>query len=96
MQKPQGLAKAAAVMAVVAALATMLVVNVDPPAIQKVRSSSVSENRVQGIPVPATAPQGGVGPEPVGAGVAQERGTAVERREALEGRAPVHSSRTKP
>jgi hypothetical protein len=94
MQKSEGLAKAAAMIAIVAALATMLAVNVDSPIIQKERSTSVSENRVQGIPVPAAAPQGGVGPEQVGAGVAQERGTAVERREALGGRAPVHSPGT--
>ena len=95
MQKPEGLAKAASMIAVVAALATMLAVNVDPPAIKKERSTSVSENRVKGIPVPAAAPQGGVGPEQVGAGVAQERGTAVERREALGSRAPVHSAGAK-
>jgi hypothetical protein len=88
MQKSEGLAKAAAMIAIVAALATMLAVNVDPPAIKKERSTSVSENRVQGIPVPAAAPQGGVG-------VAQERGAAVERREAFGGRAPVHSAGTK-
>ena len=35
-------------------------------------------------------------PEQVGAGVAQERGTDVERREALGGRAPVHSAGAKP
>ena len=92
MQKPKGLVKAAAMMAVVAALATLLAVNVDPPVIKKVRRTSVSENRVQGIPVPAATPQGGVGPEQVGAGVAQERGTAVERREAFGSRAPVHSA----
>ena len=88
MHKPEGLAKAASMIAVVAALATMLAVNVDPPAIKKERSTSVSENRVKGIPVPAATPLGGVG-------VAQERGTAVERREALEGRAPVHSAGAK-
>jgi len=71
------------------ALIASLAVNVDPPVIQQVRRASGSENRVQGIPVPAATPQGGVG-------VAQERGTAVERREALSGRAPVHSAGTKP
>ena len=89
MQKSEGLAKAAAMMAIVAALATLLAVNVDPPVIEKERSTSGSENRVQGIPVPPAIPQGGVS-------VAQERGTAVERREALGGRAPVHSTGTKP
>lgn len=89
MQKSEGLAKAAAMMAIVAALATILAVNVDPPVIKKERRTSVSENRVQGIPVPAATPQGGVG-------VAQERGTAVERREALGSRAPVHSAGAKP
>ena len=88
MQKPEGLVKAAAMIAIVAALATMLAVNVNPPVIQKARSTSASENRVQGFPVPAAAPQGGVG-------VAQERGTAVERREAFGGRAPVHAAGTK-
>jgi len=89
MQKPERLAKAAAVMAVVAALATMLAVNVNPPVIQQARSASGSENRVQGIPVPAATPLGGVG-------VAQERGTSVERRETFGGRAPVHSAGAKP
>lgn len=89
MQKSEGLAKAAAMMAIVAALATILAVNVDPPVIKKERRTSGSESRVQRIPVPAATPQGGVG-------VAQERGTAVERREALGGRAPVHSAGAKP
>jgi len=91
MEKSEGLAKAAAMMAIVAALATRrggLAVNVDPPVIKKERSTSVSENRVQRIPVSAATPQGEVG-------VAQERGTAVERREAFGGRAPVHSAGTK-
>jgi hypothetical protein len=88
MEKSEGLAKAAAVMAIVAALATMLAVNVDPPTIKKERSTSVSENRVQGIPAPPAIPQGGVS-------VAQERGTAVERREAPGSRAPVHAAGTK-
>lgn len=89
MHKPEGLAKAAAMMAIVAALATMLAVNVDPPVVKQERSTSESENRVKGIPAPPAIPQGGVS-------VAQERGTAIERREALGGRAPVHSTGTKP
>ena len=82
MQKPEGLAKAAAVMAMVAALATMLAVNVAPPVTQK------ADGRVakwKEIPAPPTAPKGGVE-------AAQGRGTAVERREAGGGSAPKHSS----
>ncbi|MBI3484960.1 MAG: hypothetical protein HY012_07400 [Acidobacteria bacterium] len=97
MQKTEGLAKAAAMMAILAALATRrggLAVNVNPPAIKKERSTRGSEDRVQGIPAPPATPKGGVGPEHVGAGVAQGRGTAVERREASGGRAPVNASGT--
>ena len=68
-------------------LIALLAVNVDPPEIKKARRTSVSENKVQGIPVPAATPQGGVG-------VAQERGTAIECREALGGRAPISSAGT--
>lgn len=90
MQKTEGLAKAAAMMAILAALATRrggLAVNVNPPATKKERSTRGSENRVQGIPAPPATPKGGVG-------VAQGRGTAVERREAGGGRAPVNASGT--
>ena len=82
MQKPEGLAKAAAVIAVVAALATMLAVNVAPPVPQKASGRVLKWKE---IPAPPTAPVGGVG-------AAQVRGTAVERREAGGGRAPNQAS----
>ena len=87
MQKDEGLAKAAAIFAIVAALATLLAVSVDPPAMGKQRSTRRSEAKVQGIPVPAATPQGGVG-------VAQERGTAVPGWEAGGRRAPSNSRGT--
>ncbi len=85
MQKPEGLAKAAAVMASVAALATMLAVNVNP---SPTRQATGREVKLNGISAPPNAPQGGVG-------AAQERGTTVERREAGDGRAPKQSSGSK-
>ncbi len=84
MQKPEGLAKAASMIAVVAALATMLAVNVNPPPMQK---TTGREAKLEGIPVPPTTPKGGVG-------AAQERGTTVERREAGDGRAPKQYPRS--
>ncbi|MCL5288161.1 MAG: hypothetical protein M1453_09245 [Acidobacteria bacterium] len=81
MQKPEGLAKAASMIGVVAALATMLAVNANPPVAPKTNKHTA---RLEEIPAPPIAPQGGVG-------AAQERGTTVERREAGDGRAPKQS-----
>ncbi len=88
MQRPEGLAKAAAMMAVVAALGTMLAVNVAPPGAPSAHNTREREIRMQRIPVPAATPRGGAGPEFVGASAAQGQGAAVRRREAGGGRAP--------
>ncbi len=85
MQEPEGLAKATAVMAVVAALATMLAVSVNPPATQSASNARVREATGKEIPVPPVPQKGGVG-------VAQGRGMEVERREAGGVRAPNQSS----
>jgi hypothetical protein len=87
MKKRKGLAKAAAMMAMLAALATMLAVSLDPPPAQSASNTRAQEARRKGIPVPVATPKGGVS-------VAQERSTAVERREAGGGRAPVNASGT--
>ena len=86
MEKPEGLAKAAAMMAIVAALATILAVNL-PPEAGNARNTRGGELRTQEIPVPAMSARGG-------AGAAQGRGAAVERREAGGGRAPKQSSKS--
>ncbi len=85
MQKPKGLAKAAAMMAMVAALATMLAVNVNPPATHSASNPRGREAADKEIPVPPAPQKGGVG-------AAQGRGMEVERREAGGARAPSQSS----
>ncbi len=91
MQKPEGLAKAAAVMAVVSALATMLTVWSPAPLEKRNAASGAGGQKTNyyRFPVPARSTWGGVG-------VAQERGTAAECREALGGCAPVDVMRRRP
>ncbi|HEV8383669.1 MAG TPA: hypothetical protein VGQ11_02275 [Candidatus Acidoferrales bacterium] len=86
MTQPAGLAKAAGMMAVLAALATMLAVNFAPPAAKSARNTRGRELRKQEIPVPAAIPRGGTG-------AVQEQGAAASRREAGGGRAPNSSER---
>jgi hypothetical protein len=82
MRQSEGLAKAAAMMAVVAALATLLAVNIAPPAAPNARHTREREIHSQRFPVPATTPRGGAGPDLVGAGAAQGQGAVARRREA--------------
>jgi hypothetical protein len=79
--KPEGLAKAAGMIAVLAALATMLAVNGAPPSTQSAATVRGREMRQQRISAPADTPRSGVG-------AAQGRVAAAERREAGGGRAP--------